>query len=326
MSDEIFGSAQQTNDKEEKPRKMYFKPKDQNAQKGCFTGCLTALGGATLLFFILIFLLFIVIIASGKSITSGLENRIAVIHIKGEIGSDANVDAESIVRLLKKAEEDESVKAVILRIDSPGGYAAASQEIANAIRKFKKPIVASVGNSAASGAYWIASACDLIVCNQSSSIGSIGVIITIPTFGELLKKLGVKYVVIYKGKYKDLGNPSRDLTTEEKKLLEKHAEEIYKQFIEAVAVNRKMQVEKVKELATGEVFTGSEAIKLGLADKLGGFNDAVEEAKKLAKIKDAKVVDYDYEIMGYIEWIKRMLGGSVFNQWTSESSKVPVAR
>jgi protease-4 len=326
MNDELMKNPNPESIQEEKPRKSYFKTVNSTGPKGCFSGCLTALGAIALLFIVLIGILVIASIGSGRSFTVVPQSKIAVIHIRGEIGSDSGVDAESTVRLLKTAEEEESIKAVVLRIDSPGGYAAASQEIADSVRKFKKPIVASVGNSAASGAYWIASACDLVVCNQSSSLGSIGVIITIPTFGDLLKKLGVRYVVIYKGKYKDLGNPSRDLTAEERKLLEKHADQIYQQFIEAVALNRKMQLERVRELATGEVFTGAEAVKLGLADKLGGFNEAVEEAKKLAKVKDAEVVDYDYEITGYLRWLERFLGGGLLNRGVSESIKVPVAR
>lgn len=330
MSEELNGSPENSvpdSEVSQKPKRNYFRKENTSTKTGCLTGCLSAVGAVTLLFFLLIIILILGAIFGGKETKIVSKNTIAVIHIEGEIGSDTGVRAEEIVRLLNQAEEDKSVKSVVLRIDSPGGYAAASQEIADAVKRFKKPVVASVGNSAASGAYWIASACDLIVCNPSSSLGSIGVIITVPTFGELLKKLGIKYVVIYKGKYKDLGNPARDLTPEEKKLLEKHADQIYSQFIEAVALNRKLDVEKVKNLATGEVFTGVDAVNLGLADKLGGFNEAVSEAKRLAKIKGKpEVTDYDFVLPGVFKYLERFVGSGGARNLLLQKYQVPVAK
>lgn len=282
------------------------RPKEIRSNRfGCLIAALAGIGA----FFVACFIFFSILVAVAVLRTSGavsqISDRIAVIHIEGEIGTVGGVNAEEVLKSLKKAEIDKSVKAVVLRIDSPGGAAAASQEIAGFITKMKKPVVASVGNSAASGAYWIASACDYIVCNPASSLGSIGVIVTIPNFEELAKKIGVKYLVIYKGKFKDLGNPMREVTKEERALLERHVNEIYEQFIEFVAIHRKLQKSRVENLATGEVFTGAEAVKLGLADKTGDFYTAVDQAKRLAKIKgEPEIVDYD-AIPYYLKELQR---------------------
>lgn len=285
--------------------------------RGCLITGLAAIGAFTLVGFLVSVIFFFSLISAIKSpagfTAAGRGDQIAVIHITGEIGSSSGVDAEETVRLLKQAEEDEAVKAVVLRIDSPGGAAAASQEIADYVSRMKKPVVTSVGNSAASGAYWIASACDRIVCNPASSIGSIGVIISVPNLSGLFEKVGIKYVVVYKGKYKDLGNPARELREDEKALLEKHAEKIYRQFIRSVANNRKIEEEKVEELATGEVFTGEDAIALKLADRLGTFEDAIDEAKKIAKIKGKpEVIDYDH-MLPYFEQLLRFFSSGKVN-------------
>ncbi|MCX7831378.1 MAG: signal peptide peptidase SppA [Actinobacteria bacterium] len=272
----------------------YLTKESSSSRYGCLIAGLAGIGAFFVAGIIFFSILFAVAVLRTSGTISQVSDRIAVIHIEGEIGTSGGVNAEEVIKSLKEIETDKSVKAVVLRIDSPGGAAAASQEIAGYITRMKKPVVASVGNSAASGAYWIASACDYIVCNPASSLGSIGVIVTIPNFEELAKKIGVKYLVIYKGKFKDLGNPMREITKEEKALLEKHVNQIYEQFIEFVAAHRKLQKSKVENLATGEVFTGTDAVKLGLADKTGDFYGAVEEAKRLAKIKgEPEIVDYD---------------------------------
>lgn len=290
-------------------------------------GCLIAVA----VFFGILFLIGLAFTFAGKTIyyeysalISG--GKVGIVHITGEIGGSASgVDPEYIVRLLRKAEKDPMIKAVVLRINSPGGTAAGSQEIASEIKKMTKPVVASIGDVGASGAYWIASACDRIVCNPSSSLGSIGVIITIPSFEELFKKLGIKYVVISKGKFKDLGNPARELTDEERKLLEQHADKVYQQFIDAVADNRGIPRATVEKLATGEVFLGEDAVELGLADQTGNFNDAVELAADLANIEgEPEIDDLDLEVYGIFNLIRYFLGTELEKLFSS--SAVPVVR
>lgn len=290
----------------ERTRRSYFNIENRSGNYGCLVPALAGIGAlflAGLAFFTIIILT--ALFQSSKTPVVA-QNKIAVVHLEGEIGTPAGVKSEEILRALKKAEEDASVRAVVLRIDSPGGSAASSQEIAGFIRKMKKPVVASVGNSAASGAYWVAAACDRIVCNRASSLGSIGVIVTIPNFQELARKIGIKYVVIYRGKFKDLGNPTRDLTEEETRLIERHIGEIYEDFINFVSKARKIPREEVEKLATGEVFTGRRAVELGLADRNGDFYDALEEARKIAKIKGKyEIVDYD-AVPFYLRELERL--------------------
>lgn len=320
---------EENRDQNQQPqKKQYFNVSQKSTAQGCLLPALAGIGALTVASFVLSVLIILAALFAAPKDVAVKGSAIAVIHINGEIGFSTGVDSEKTVRLLKKADEDSSVKAVILRIDSPGGAAAASQEIARAVRQMKKPVVASVGNTAASGAYWIASACDRVVCNAASSVGSIGVIIAVPNFAGLFEKLGIKYVVIYKGKYKDLGNPARDLTPEEKQLLEKQAEIIYRQFIREVAKNRNMPETKVEQLATGEVFAGEEALKLGLVDSLGGFFEAVDEAKRLAGIKGkAQIIDYDLVLPYYLRFLEQYFSGRNFLLSPSGSNdKIPVAR
>lgn len=320
-----FIEKQETVQQEKTALKM---PSEGNSQKyGCLIPALAGIGALTLffisIFFILLFSAFFQLSRSPVSV----KKTIAVVHIEGEIGTSSGIDAESTIRTLKRIESDKNVKAVVLRINSPGGSAASSQEIANFISKMKKPVVASVGDTAASGAYWIAAACDRIICNPASSLGSIGVIVTIPNLEKLAEKIGIKYVVIHKGKFKDMGNPFRDITPEERKLFESHIMEIYNQFIDFVAHQRKLPRAKVEELATGEVFTGIKSIELGLADATGGFYDAVREAKKIAGLKgEVELVDYDI-YPGYLEKFFRYFGmPDGMSEINSLLRKIPVAQ
>lgn len=291
-------------------------------------GCLIAIG----VFFGILIIIGMMLTFAGKTVYYRFGevfpgNKVAVIHISGEIGAGATsgVDSEYVVRLLRKAEKDPLIRAVVLRINSPGGTAASSQEIASEISKMSKPVVASIGDTGASGAYWIASACDRIVCNPSSSLGSIGVIITIPSFEELFEKLGIRYVVISKGKFKDLGNPARELTDEERKLLEQHAEKVYQQFIDAVAENRGIPRSTVERLATGEVFLGEDAVELGLADEIGNFNDAVELAADLANIEgEPEIEDLDLEVFSILNLLRYFMGTELEKLFST--SAVPVVR
>jgi len=204
--------------------------------------------------------------------------------------SGETVTPEEIIGQLDEADKNPNVKAILLRVNSPGGSPAASQEIYEEIKKMEKPVVVSVSDTCASGAYYVASAADKIIANRSSSVGSIGVIMQIPNYEDLYEKLGLKYTTIKQGKYKDVGSPDRPLTSEEIKLLEAQLKEIYRQFIADVAEARSMDVSEVEELATGWVFLGTEALELGLIDEIGNYKDAINIAAELGGIKGEPIV------------------------------------
>lgn len=230
-------------------------------------------------------------------------DSVAVIHIEGVIASSSDggllvtqtaATPETIIKQIREANKDNRVGAILLRIDSPGGSAAASQEIYREIERSKKPVVASIGDVGASGGYYIATAADEIVASPASVVGSIGVIMTVTNLEELYKKLGIKFIVITKGKYKDIGSESRPMTDEERKVLTDMATIIYEQFIDDVAEGRHMPRQKVAELATGLFWPGSQAKELGLVDQMGNYQDAVRIAGKLGKIEgEPKVISYD---------------------------------
>lgn len=195
------------------------------------------------------------------------------------------VTPEKIISQLDEARKNPNVKAILIRVNSPGGSAAASQEIYEELKKVEKPVVVSVSEVCASGAYYVASAADRIIANRSSSVGSIGVIMQIPNFEDLYEKLGIKYTTIKQGKFKDVGSPDRPITEEEIRLLEAQLKEIYGQFITDVAEARNMDAGEVEELATGWVFLGTEALELGLIDGIGNYKDAINIAAELGGIK-----------------------------------------
>ncbi len=226
---------------------------------------------------------------------------IAVIHIDAlitgtgeqDLLGSASVTPEYVIDLMQAADADPGIEAILLRIDSPGGTASASQEIAMEVPRIEKPVVASVGDVAASGAYLIASQCDHVVASPSSSVGSIGVIIQIPNYEGLLDKIGVGYTVLTTGEFKDTGSPYRSLTETETLMLEEDMELILDQFIEAVAEGRDLPEEDVREMATGWVWPGSEALEMGLVDSLGNYSDGVDEAAAMAGVEDPLIVYYD---------------------------------
>ncbi|MEW6557922.1 MAG: signal peptide peptidase SppA [Elusimicrobiota bacterium] len=229
-----------------------------------------------------------------------LQDKIAVVNIYGPIRTATKSseifarDSDRIVKRLKKLNENPSIKAVVLRINSPGGTVAAVQEIYSEIiklRKNKKVVVASFADIAASGGYYIASACDKIIAQPGTLTGSIGVILEIGNLSELMRKIGVKIEVIKSGKHKDIGNFAREMTAEEHKILQDLINDAYEQFLSAVISGRKLDELKARELADGRIFTGAQAKAVGLVDLLGGLEESIEEAKKLAKLKgDVKII------------------------------------
>lgn len=227
-----------------------------------------------------------------------MEKRVAILNIRGIV-----FESRPIVDLLHKYEKNQVVGAIVLRINSGGGSAAASQEIYQEIKKVRengKKVVASIESVGASGAYYIAMAADSIVANPSTAVGSIGVLIETPNFQELLNKIGIRLDVIKSGKYKDIGSVSREMTEEEKKILQDIIDDVHNQFVEDIANCRQIEIDKVKKLANGRIFTARQALGYGLIDKLGTLDDAVNLAGRLAGIKGKpKTLEEEEEDFGF---------------------------
>jgi protease-4 len=215
--------------------------------------------------------------------------KVGLIRIEGTI-----TDYLDTVSIISEATKDESIKAVVIDVDSPGGAVGASQEIYRAIEKLreKKPVVVSMGNVAASGGYYISAPANVIYANPGTITGSIGVIIQHVDVSEILNKFGVKVNTIKSGVNKDILYPTKPLLPEQKALLEKTVMDVYDQFLDAIVRYRPIKKEVLKSYADGRVFSGNEAKALGLVDKIGNIQDAISEAKKLGKLKeDALVIE-----------------------------------
>jgi protease IV len=191
---------------------------------------------------------------------------------------------------LREAGANPRVGAVILRINSPGGTVAASQEISAAIEAHPDPVVVSIGDNAVSGGYYIASAADAIVAQPGSQTGSIGVILTVLDYSELLDELGVRFDTVTSGEHKDMFLPGR-LDAARRRMLQVQSDQYYEQFVAAVARGRDLDARDVRALATGETFTGEQAHALGLVDALGGIPEALEIAADLAGLEDPVLVE-----------------------------------
>ncbi len=234
-------------------------------------------GGATLLFY------FIFTNSFGDEETgSGYGDKIAVVELRGVI-----LQSEDVVKQIKKYREDKSIKAILLHIDSPGGGVAASQEIYEEVKKTRKskPIVVSMSSLAASGGYYVSCGATKIVANRGTLTGSIGVISEFFRFDPLMNKVGVSVNTIKSGKMKDAGNPFREMSPTEKKYFQELMDGVHKQFIAVVEQERKLPHKTVVELSDGRVFTGEQAVELGLIDTTGTYEDAITITAKLAGIK-----------------------------------------
>ena len=232
--------------------------------------------------------------------------RVAVVEIEGII-----VDGSTAVRELREHSENPSVKAVVLRVNSPGGVVAPTQEIFSAIqrvRKGGKPVIASFGAVAASGGYYVATAADRIYANPGTLTGSIGVIMQMANIEGLLKKVGVDYVVVKAGSYKDIGNFSRTMTPEERKILQALLDDVYSQFVDAVAEGRGLDRKQVLAFADGRIYSGQQALALKMVDDLGGFEDAVEAAGKLANISGRPKLIYPRKRFSIRDLLESRLG------------------
>ncbi|HIE17540.1 MAG TPA: signal peptide peptidase SppA [Dehalococcoidia bacterium] len=261
---------------------------------------------------LIISILLTVLVASAACGIPG--NKVAVISLSGPIQSErtgflfgGSIISPQLVRsYLERANEDTMVKAIVLQIESPGGSVAACQEILNEIEQVDKPIVVSMGTVVASGGYYISAKADKIVALPGTLTGSIGVIAQVPNIKGLYDKLGIDMEVFKAGKYKDMYVGIRKLTAEERMLMQEITDQLYEQFIEAVAEGRGLSREEVVELATGQLYTGEQAKELGLVDELGGINAAIDLAASLAGIEEPKVEYYKREAPSLLDYIVGM--------------------
>lgn len=228
--------------------------------------------------------------------TGSKNGEVGVVYIEGAITSDrggggflgAQTGSGEIAAILREAARDPGLKAVVIRLNSPGGTAAAAQEIGaelERLRKSGKKVVASMGDTAASGAYWIAAGADQIVANPGTMTGSIGVIMERMDLQGLYGKIGADTETFKSGPYKDMGSSTRSSTPEERDIFQSMIDDIYSQFIDHVAQGRHKEAAEIRPLADGRVFTGRQAKELGLVDQLGDFHDAVLLAGSLAGIQ-----------------------------------------
>jgi protease-4 len=240
-------------------------------------------------------------------------DKIAVIDVEGQIVENGDPTtqavAQELVAQLRQAGEDPFVRAVILRVNSPGGSVVASDEIYNQVLDLKragKPVVASFGEVAASGGYYVSAGASRIVSDPSSFTGSIGVILILVNLEEAAGNLGIEPIVVKSGRLKDIGSPFRDLTVEERGIFQAMIDESYERFVDVVAEGRHLPESEVRELATGQPYTGQQALDAGLVDTLGGFDRAVQVAERLAEIDEASVVEYQTRIT-----LQQVFGGSL---------------
>ena len=241
-------------------------------------------GGVLFIANLMVLLVFGPMLSSASSFSYNGKGRIALIEIRGPISR-----AQDTISQIIKHREDDSVRAIVLRIESPGGAVAPTQEIFDELRKTReagKIIVASMGSVAASGGYYIACSADSIIANPGTITGSIGVIMEVPHAEGLLDKVGIGWQVVKSGKHKDIGSLSRGMTDKEIGLLQSVIDDVYDQFVDAVTRYRPLSREEVVELADGRIYTGNQAVLLRLVDRLGTYQDAIALAGKMAGLPE----------------------------------------
>ena len=246
-----------------------------------------------------------------------LSGNVALIPIEGVIAGSENgflfesaAVSTDIIELIEKADKNPNIKAVIFEINSPGGSAVASEEIADAVKKVNKTTVAWIREVGASGAYWIASSADHVVANRVSITGSIGVIASYLEFPGFLESYNVTYRRLVSGKYKDIGSPFKEMTSEEQEIFQKNLDLIRDYFVSEVAKNRNMGKKDVDKVANGLFYLGVQAKELGLVDELGGKDEAVSYIEKREGIK-AEIVEYKTE-KGLLELLSDVLSKQSF--------------
>lgn len=273
---------------------------------------LAVMAGIALLFIVSL-LIASAILGGGKSFVTG--GAVGVVEVKGVI-----VDGLETIEQLHDFRDNDSIKAIVLRIDSPGGVVAPSQEIYEEVKKIsaKKKVVVSMGSVAASGGYYVAAPASEIYANPGTITGSIGVIMRFSNIEGLMDKVGLKAYTVKSGPFKDIASPTRPMTEEDRKVMQAVIDSIHAQFIKAVSEGRKLPEEKVREIADGRIFSGEQALKLGLVDKLGGLEDAVKRAGILGGLGDEPTVVYPPK--------KRKLFGDLFIEEAMERLEGMVAR
>jgi protease-4 len=247
---------------------------------------------AALAIYFAVAILFVVALSAGLAPAGGgavFGARVAIVELEGTI-----VDVDDVLRELKSHRDNPQIKAVVLRINSPGGVVGPTQELHAAVMRLResgKPVVASLGAVAASGGYYVAVAADKIYANPGTLTGSIGVIFQLPNLDGLMRKVGVDYVVVKAGRYKDIGNIARPMTAEEQRILQSLLDDVHAQFISAVATGRKLDRAQVLGFADGRIVSGAQAKDLKMIDALGGLEEALDGAAALAGLpRPPKVV------------------------------------
>jgi protease-4 len=246
-------------------------------------------GGAFFIFLLAVFTLVYVSMRAGGTGKLAFGDKIGVVDLEGVIISPAEV-----VKQLKKFGDDDTIRAIVLHINTPGGGAAASEEIYREVRRIrdekKKRIVASIETVGASGGYYVASGTNKIFSNDASIVGSIGVIAEWYNYGDLVRWAKLKEIILKAGEFKDTGDPNRDLTPAEREYMQGLIDNMHGQFIQAVANGRNMKVEDVRAIANGKVWTGQQALALKLVDQIGDFQAAVDDTAKSVGIKGEPVI------------------------------------
>lgn len=258
--------------------------------------------GVVLLFFVTVWVLLSVL--EGGGLPGG--QRVAVVELEGII-----LESEGVVRELTEHLENSAVRAVVVRVNSPGGVVAPTQEIYAAIQRLRnngKPVVASLGSVAASGGYYVAAAADRIYANPGTLTGSIGVVMQLANLEGLLKKVGIDYVVVKSGQYKDTGNFARAMTPEERRILQTVLDDVHNQFVAAVAQGRKLSRTEVMGFADGRIVTGQQAMALRMVDALGGLSEAIEDAAKLAGLPEKPKLILPRRRFSIFNFLRNQLG------------------
>jgi protease-4 len=272
---------------------------------------------AALLVFFFTVLFFIGRYTGGRSSRFAFGDKIAIVEVKGVI-----TQSSGVIEDLQQYLADDGVKAIVLRVDSPGGGVGPAQEIYREIMRIrstsKKKVVTSMGSVAASGGYYIACASDRIVANPGTITGSIGVIMQFSNLEELLKKIGVKGVVLKSGEHKDIGSPFREMTPEEKRIMQEVLDNVHQQFIQAVADGRKLERSKVAQIADGRILTGEQAKNLGLVDQLGNLHDTIDVTAKMVGIEGKPNVLYPKRKISIWDLLMRDMASAIVDVLTEK--------
>lgn len=271
----------------------------------------------------LVVILIVIVVAFFTSLLAGLVGRslgdkIGVLEIEGVI-----TDMKDLMEDVVKFKEDDSIRGVIVRINSPGGSTAPTQEIYRELKKLrnKKKVYVSMGSVCASGGYYIASAGNKIYALPSTITGSIGVIMENVVMEDLLKKIGIQANPIKAGAYKDIGSPFRRMKADERAYLQEIIDSIHNEFIKDVADARKMNVDAVKKFADGRIFTGSQAKAIGMVDNIGTYHDAIDDMKRALNIKGKPVLVYGKKPFSLLRMLVSSIYNGVYTTWFSTPFK-----